>query len=212
MGGGRPRPGGSHHQRQRRAGSGGGGLASGRAGCGRPLAPLVLSARAGTYLTEPHRVSVFYYRQSQGQALLPNKRDALSGLLLTCLSSELALRLHQTRRGLRQPLAAPAPATTPCRGRCGTGVGGPGAGLPLPKPLLSRAQGWPSLLQDMGCPGITHSWGERRERPAAARRSGPCCGSHINAPKPHVPCPPGSPASRGRGMTGGEPQVTFLAP
>lgn len=46
------------------------------------LSPLVQSARLCTYLTGSHTGFLFYYRQSQGQPLLSNKRNALNSLSL----------------------------------------------------------------------------------------------------------------------------------
>lgn len=77
------RPGESHHKRQRRAAGRPAVSVRGASGAPPPSPPLVQSARLSTYLTGSHRIFWVYYRQSQGQPLLSNKRHALNSLSLT---------------------------------------------------------------------------------------------------------------------------------
>ena len=113
-----------------RPGGGGGAAGSGLASrSGRAQAPPLLTvsagARRGTYLTESHRVFLFYYRQSQGQPLLPNKRNALNGLFLTHPELGAGRRAKHGRASGGPWLTAP-PAT-PCLRSREAVASGPGA-------------------------------------------------------------------------------------
>lgn len=136
-----------------------------RAGPLRP--PLVQDTRTSTYLTGSHRVFLFYYRQSQGQPLLSNKRNALNGLFLACPELGAGAGLPgaravwtrtQTRWASGSPRLHPPQLPLPARDGTKQELGGLGCGdkgsVPQPKLLLPHAERWPSpLLQNVGCPG-----------------------------------------------------------
>lgn len=210
----------------------GGRLASRRgwARTGPPRPPLVQDTSTSTYLTGSHRVFLFYYRQSQGQPLLSNKRNALNGLFLACPElgagglpdARAVWTRSQTRWAWGSPRLHPPQLPLPAGDGMKQELGGLGCG-DKGRPPPTKVAPPPRRTVAVSSPaGRGVSWEsptlgrKRRERPAAARGGGPAgAGRALTTHRsPHAPwaLPTREPCFGGQGTTRREPQVTFLVP